>query len=108
MTRTLAGLTLFIATFVLSVVLINHGHTSYIVAVPQLAGAVCASYAIREWWLLPITLAGLLLLADGLGIGQDAQGESAPLIIHELPIIPFILFAFFLGRSADERIRQDN
>lgn len=108
MTRTLVGLTVFIAAFVLSIVLINHGHPSYIVAVPQLAGAVCAGYAIREWWLLPVTLVSLLLLADGLGIGQDAQGERAPLIIHELPIIPFILFAFFLGRSTDERIRQDN
>ncbi len=108
MARTLAGLSFFIATFFLSSLLVSHGHPAYIIAAPQLAGALCAGYLVREWWLLPVTLTSLLLLADGLGIGQDAQGESAPLIIHELPIIPFILFGFFLGRVGDRKTSRLN
>lgn len=99
MTRNLIGITVYLTSFVATVILLGADHQIVVAAVPQIGGALCAAWLVRDWWVVPATIVGVTAICDLVPAGESSDGEGMPLLVSQLLIVPVVLLAFAIGRG---------
>jgi hypothetical protein len=99
MIRNLIGITVYLTSFVATVILLGADHQIVVAAVPQIVGALCAAWLVRDWWVVPTAIVGVAAICDFVPTGEASDGEGMPLLVSQLLIVPVVLLAFAIGRG---------